>query len=80
MEILLREENQPEKLWKLKLVITYKDSVQVAPLPAIYYKNTGKLLRKYRWITPQIIVNFALVAEIPDVHVTSFHTNSESYG
>ena len=41
----------------------------VAPLSAIYYKNTGKLLRKYTWITPQIIVNFALLAAISDVHV-----------
>ena len=50
-------------------MITYKDSVQVVPSQAIYYKNTGKLLQKYRWIIPQIIVKFALVPAMPSVHV-----------
>ena len=50
-------------------MITYKDSVQVAPSQAIYHKNTGKLLQKYRWIIPQIIVKFALVAAMPSVHM-----------
>ena len=61
------EKTKNIEIWKLWLLSQ-----------AIYYKNTGKLLQKYRWVILQIIVKFALVAAMSSVHAYTMTKNNRN--